>query len=145
MMSEMPTEAVLELPDCAPTKVLPLDLRNAIAGKEVQKHYASELLGIRQDELIPTSFFTESNYISPVNAELFSKITFLLSENDVCDKVGIQLISKVYNIGCFNEGNELGQNICNDIKQSKTAVAKLAILFANEVKIKLEYNKLNYI
>jgi hypothetical protein len=35
-MSEMPVVGMLELPDCAPTKVLPQDLDDVIAGKEVQ-------------------------------------------------------------------------------------------------------------
>ncbi len=47
---EMPPEAALELPDCAPTKVLPDDLSKAIKGIEVQKHYASDLFSIKENE-----------------------------------------------------------------------------------------------
>jgi hypothetical protein len=35
-MTEMPVEGLLELPDCAPIKVLPQDLGNPIIGKEIQ-------------------------------------------------------------------------------------------------------------
>ena len=61
-MTEMPVEGLLELSDCAPTKVLPQDLGNAIIGKEIQKHYASTLLDIKDNEVIvPELFAKESN------------------------------------------------------------------------------------
>ncbi len=50
---EMPPEAALDLPDCAPTKVLPQDLSKVIKGLEVQRYYASDLFDVKEDEIIP--------------------------------------------------------------------------------------------
>lgn len=132
---EMPPEAVLDLPDCAPTKVLPQDLNKAINGIEVQKYYASDLLGIKENEVIPYESFSQINSPNPSNeSEFISKVTGLLVENDVCDKVGIKFIAQVYTAACSKDANEFGQSICNKIKQSKSAVAKLATLYANAEK-----------
>ena len=130
-MTEMPVEGLLELPDCAPTKVLPQDLGNAIIGKEIQKHYASTLLEIKDNEVIvPELFAKESNNeILLMKAEFVRKVIGLLSENDVCDKIGIKFIARAYADACSIDNNEFWTELCKEIKKSKSAVAKLAILY----------------
>ena len=135
-VTEMPAEGLLELPDCAPTKVLPSDLTDAIAGKEVPKYYASALFNIREDDPLPPEFFTTNSSTLPINLEFVQKIIGLLSENDACDKIGIKFIAKVYNAACSNEANEFIGNVCKDIKASKSAMAKFAIIYGNELKNK---------
>lgn len=51
----------MELPDCAPTKVLPQDLSKVINGIEIQKHYASDLFDVKEDEIIPYELFQRTN------------------------------------------------------------------------------------
>ncbi|MEI6187856.1 MAG: hypothetical protein WCP46_05075 [Alphaproteobacteria bacterium] len=130
-MTEMPVEGLLELPDCAPTKVLPQDLGNAITGKDTQKYYASTLLGIKGNEITAPELFAKesNNEILPIKAEFVRKVIGLLSENDVCDKIGIKFLAKAYADACSVENNEFWTELCKEIKKSKSAVAKLAILY----------------
>jgi hypothetical protein len=132
-ITEEPVEGMLELPDCAPTKVLPKDLSDAIGGKNVQKHYASTLVGIDKDESIPNGLFdTELSNLPQTKTDFFSKVIGLLRENDVCDKIGIQFLSKVYSEACSIKDGEFGKELCKEIRSSKSAVAKLAILYEKE-------------
>lgn len=131
---DTPPDAVLELPDCAPTKVMPQELEKAILGKDVNRYYASSLLSIKEDEAVPNELFQHDNF--QMNSEFTNKIIGLLSENDICDKIGVKFIARVYDAACSNDGNQFSKNICYEIKQSKTAVAKLAILYNNSKKDK---------
>ena len=128
-LAHEPNEGMIELPDCAPSKISPRDLSDAIDGKYVSKYYASELLSIKPDELMPMALLSNDLHTesSTINKEFIAKVLGLLKENDVCDKVGIQFLSKVYSNFC-NHTIIYKDELCTILKHSKTAVFKLALL-----------------
>ena len=111
-------EGLIELPDCAPSKILPYDLGDAIDGKPIQKYYASSLFSIKQGDLIPENLDNE---------EFMYKVVGLLKENDVCDKEGIKFLSRV-DKQCTTSVQNAGI-LCNLLHSSKAAVLKLAQLY----------------
>ena len=116
-------EGALKLSECPPTRVSPEYLGAAINGYDVPKDYASTVLGIKSD-YVPDYLFEQG--LTMELAKAMSRSTHLIEANDVCDRVGIEYLARVYIQACAATSNEFGRYLCADITQSPSGVAELA-------------------
>lgn len=102
------------IPDCLPSKLHPKDLERAMGKSQaeidalgIQRYYASEIIGIKSNEPLPTNTFNKdyskmSSEEQKEFREFIIKISTLIDANDSCDKEGIKFIAQIMNSYCLN-------------------------------------------
>ena len=97
--------------------------------KNMEKLYASQLVGIVPDTKLPLSIFINNPLSAEEQKEMdafHQNVIALIVSNDICDKVGINYLAQFVRLGCRDSIilNPEGRNFFEVITNRSTILAK---------------------